>query len=177
MQKKYPYKNSEYTITELMAMRDCQVPGYVLRRNLWRKKLPVELALITQIKVMRKKAKRTYYYMGINMTVSELSELQECEVSYYQLLERLRKGGTIPEALCKGYEMISKSRQTISKFRLEPKSVQLDPIPKGSIISFSESVKNYDYKYSYEYLCLVRMGYVMKGDGIDIENTMNKRLL
>ena len=174
MKKRYRYKGTMYSIKGLLEHKDCKVAEHEHTRNLWKKKLSVEEALITPIKLVRSKARSTYFYQGLEMTVAELSELPECEVSYYELYKNLRVDRTSVEDALKGRRV-----ETEGEYSSGPKKTDLSKIntkPMGGSISFNKPVVRQDDTYKHYWLVLNRLGYEMNDQGMDLEKTLEKIL-
>jgi hypothetical protein len=168
--KLYDYKGKKYTIDQLAKHKDCKVSEHDLRRNIWRKKLKPEVAFCTPIQKRSKGSIEKYFYMGINMTTAELTELDACTASYWQLRALLRKG--IPVEYAIKNKDITKDVPTVA-----PKATtcrMIDSTPKGGCISFTKPTVREDMSYTYEWLVLEKLGFVMQKSGMNLEKTIDK---
>jgi len=170
--KRYLYKNKLWTLRQLETHRDCKVAGHELRRNIWRKKMSIEDAMVTPIKLTRSRARKKYFWQGLNLTVAELSELPECKVTYYHLHKLLQKGIPLENALAG----INKSEVYVFALPdMEIPKIFKDYRPQGSQISFNPPPPpRTDKSYTYEWLVLDRLGFVMTKSGINITDTVDK---
>lgn len=176
--KKYIYKGKAYTLKQLELHPECRVAGHELRRNLWRKKLSVEEAMVRKIKLTRSRARKTYFYQGLEMTVAELSELPECKVTYYQLHKLLQKKVSLDKALSgnsEGGKIVSKAPKPFVE--TEKPKVLRNYIALGGSISFNPPPPpRTDMSYTYEWLVLYRLGYEMNKSGVNLTKTIDKMI-
>ena len=173
--KYYYYKGYGYTIHELEKHKDCKVASHILRRNLWRHKLPVEEAMVKQIKSSRHRSTQTYFYNGLDMTSFELTELPECKVSYTLLRRLLRQGVPVEYALKNETPPeVTPGEEVVVEKRGLPEGY--DRKAYGGCISFSEPTHRDDKSYTYEWLVSLRFGMPMDKNGINVQKSIDKIL-
>lgn len=168
----YNYKGQLYTINQLEQHPECEVTSHELRRNLWSKKLPIEEAMITPIPKKPGMVKKTWYYMGLDLSLTELSELHECKCSHWKLRIRLSKGEDIR------YAIQDKDTPFDSKKKIIPRPIpeaSKKPCTPGSISFASPTVRS-NKSYTHEWICLKRNGMVMEDKGANIQKTLQKKL-
>lgn len=179
--KKYPYKGNLYTIKELEKHKDCKVTSRELRKNIWKKKLSIEDAMVTQNKKCSHLTKKRWNYHGLDLTLSELADLQECKVSYWVLQTRLRLGIPIELAFIPGKieapdteifntpeDLRRQARQMKINMRRINKKAQ------GSSISFNPPYIRKTQTHTYYWSVCQKLGLEMNDYGVDMEGYVNK---
>lgn len=179
--KKYLYRGELYTIKELENHKDCKVTSRELRKNIWKRKLSVEKAMITQNKKCTHLTKKRWYYHGLELTLSELADLQECRVSYWVLQTRLRQGVPVEMAFIPGKiefpeKEIFTSPEVVKK-QEQQKEWNLGRINRraaGSSISFKPPFVRKTQTHTYYWLVCEKLGLEMNDFGVDMEKYVDK---
>ena len=169
----YEYKGQKFTIAQLEVHEDCQVSGHDLRRNIWSKKYPIKKAMETPIPKNLASVKKTWHFMGLDLSLAELSELHVCKCTHWKLSQRLNRGEDINFAI--------HDKDTPAPPRPEKsKPLHVPEIARTSIasstISFTVPTVRDNKRHTYEWLCLERFGMVMEKNWCNVEKTIKKKV-
>lgn len=183
--KKYPYNEDLFTIRELEKHKDCKVTSRELRKNIWKSKMSVEKAMVTPAPFVESPHlphQKRWAFHGLELTLSELSDLQECKVSYYRLSVRLRQGIPVALAFQPGkidFETQVSSPPEVLKSQTARKHNNLRFVKRykksfpGSI-SFKPPQIRKTQTHTYEWLVCEKLGLEMDDYGVDMERYVDK---
>jgi hypothetical protein len=174
----WEYKGEELTLEQLYNLPECKVTKVELQRNLSRKKLDVEISLVTEVKSVGRAAK-VHFLHGMYLSAREVSDLNQCEVSYWILLKHLREGHPIEEAIKRSPKpLIKRKVKKYIKTDFTSTLVELgSPYSKaqgGQIKIFNQERCHYPIEESWEYRAAKKLNNVL--EQIKSERELRKTL-
>ncbi len=111
----WEYEGRTWTFEELHQRPDCLVTQYELKVNLVKRKKPVDKALKEKLDTAKATRNQIYFLHGLDLTLNQITELKQCEVSYLKLCKNLRKGHPIEKSIKKTPAPIQKKTKKIRK--------------------------------------------------------------
>lgn len=165
--KTWDYKEEKLSVNQLMKLPECIVTEVELRINLSKKKMDADKAIVTKAQFKRRSNSKLYPMHGLMLTPHEISDLKCCEVSYWKLMQNLRKGHPINEAILKAPKpLVRKKVKECSKTsftsRLEELGSPYNKAQGGSIKLLDQERCHYPIELSWEFQAAKKLSRVLE---------------
>ena len=174
----WDYEGRTWTIDELHQRQDCLVTKYELRVNLVKRKKPVELALKEKLDTSKATRAETYFLHGMDLTLTEITELKQCEVLYWKLCKHLREGHPIEEAIKKNPTPLKKKIKKYIKTELKSVLKEIgSPYTEaqGSQIKIqNQEISQYRPELSWDYIAAKKLNRLLEARKSEV--TLAKQL-
>jgi hypothetical protein len=140
-----------------------------------KRKKPVEKALKEKLDTSKATRGNTHFLHGMNLTLTEITELKQCEVNYWTLCKHIREGHPIEEAIKK------KPQRKVKKYiKTELKSVLKEigspyTEAQGSQIEIqNQEISQYRPELSWEYIAAKKLNRLLEARKSEV--TLAKQL-
>lgn len=174
------YEGKDWTFDELHTRPDCEVTRYELRVNLVKRKKPIEKALKEKLDTKKATRNQLHFLHGLDLTLNQIVELKQCEVSYWKLCKNLREGHPIEEAIKKNPAPIKKKIKKYIKTDLKSVLKEIgSPYTEaqgGQIKLSNQEISNYRPELSWDYIAAKKLNRLLEArkDEIELAKQLNE---
>ncbi len=174
------YEGRKWTFDELHQRPDCLVTRYELKVNLVKRKKPVEQALKEKLDTTKATRNHLYFFHGLNLTLNQIVELKQCEVSYWKLCKNLRDGYDIEEAIKKEptpiIKKIKKHVKTELKSVLKEIGSPYSSAQGSQVKILDQEIPKYQPELSWDYIAAKKLNRLLEArrDEVTLAKQLNE---